>query len=244
MTNWPDKPLIRINRGKVDGDEIVNELAANRGDNEYVLFSTKHWHWMAAANCDMDSIDEWEEVTAVPTAALEEFKEAWKGFGMYDADGSQRVTDAITSILACLPANKPSALDQAVTRVKDADGRFLHRSHTPPERLAILLDEIASVLDKRTRKDSLHSVTRLCVEWANDVQPTVDALKRAKQMAESEEQAWHPESDEERYRGMAICAGQVSAGMGDTDTGLREALCLTAGRALAWAAEIIEEEGK
>ena len=242
--NWPTAPLIKVVRGKEYDEPVRDALAARSKDDEYLLATGPRAGNSILRKAPSDDIDDWEEVTAVPTAALEEFKEAWKGFGMYDADGSQRVTDAITSILACLPANKPSALDQAVTRVKDADGRFLHRSHTPPERLAILLDEIASVLDKRTRKDSLHSVTRLCVEWANDVQPTVDALKRAKQMAESEEQAWHPESDEERYRGMAICAGQVSAGMGDTDTGLREALCLTAGRALAWAAEIIEEEGK
>lgn len=239
MTNWPDKSLIRIKRGLKIQEEIRDELAIRNTNGNYV--TQKH----ALYSTGVDNvIDEWEEVTAVPTAALEEFKAAWKGFGMYDPDDSQRVTDAITTILSYLPADKPSPLDRAVTRVKDADGRFLHPSHTPHERLAILLDEIASVLDKRTRKDSLYVVTRLCVEWASDVQPAMDALKRAAQMAEGEEQVWHPESDEERYRGMAICAGQVSAGMGDTDTGLREALCLTAGRALAWSAQIIEEEDK
>lgn len=234
MTSWPDKPLIRIKRGLKIQEEIRDELAIRNTNGNYV--TQKHALYSAGA---YNEIGEWEEITAVPTAALKRLQDAFRGIDVIES-----LEPPLLEVLSYLPADKPSPLDQAITRVKDADGRFLRRSHTPPECLAILLDEIASVLDKRTRKDSLYFVTRLCVEWANDVQPAVDALKRAKQMAEGEEQAWHPESDEERYRGMAICAGQVSAGMGDTDTGLREALCLTAGRALAWSAKIIEEEDK
>lgn len=240
MTDWPTAPLIKVVRGRDLGELKENMIAARIDDTGNYIGA----RCVFAREVDRDSIDEWEEVTAVPTAALEELRKAWHGDGEYTPKGLKTLGDAMDPVLSCLPDDKPSALDRAVTRVKDADGRFLHRSHTPPERLAILLDEISSVLDIRTRKDSLHFVTRLCIEWANDVQPTVDALKRAKQMAESEEQAWHPESDEERYRGMAICAGQVSTDMGGTDTDLREALCLTAGRALAWSAQIIEEEGE
>lgn len=239
MSTWPDKPLIRVVRGREYDEPVRDVLATRSGDDEYLLATGPRAGNSILRKASSDDIDEWEEVTAVPTAALKRLQDAFRGVDMIST-----LVAAIQDVTSHLPADKPSALDRAVTRVKDADARFLHRSHTPPERLAILLDEIASVLDKRTRKDSLHFVTRLCIEWANDIQPAVDALKRAKQMAEGEEQAWHPESDEERYRGMAICAGQVSAGMGDTDTGLREAMCLAAGRALAWSAQIIEEEDK
>jgi hypothetical protein len=239
MTNWPDKTLIRIVRGREYDEPVSDVLAARSGDDEYLLATGPRAGNSILHKALSDDIDEWEEVTAVPTAALKRLQGAFRG-----VDVIESLEPPLLEVLSCLPADKPSPLDRAVTRVKDADGRFLHPSHTPHERLAILLDEIASVLDKRTRKDSLYVVTRLCVEWASDVQPAMDALKRAAQMAEGEEQVWHPESDEERYRGMAICAGQVSAGMGDTDTGLREALCLTAGRALAWSAQIIEEEDK
>lgn len=238
MTNWPDKPLIRINRGKVDGDEIVNELAANRGDNEYVLFSTKHWHWMAAANCDMDSIDEWEEVTAVPTAALEDFKAAWKGFGMYDPDDSQRVTDAITSILACLPANKPSALDQAVTDTKNIGARGILEDFPLNDRIALLLSAVNEVNTGEDRRYRLAWVVRLAYTWADLEAPDKDALQIIRNHAATGVGG--------RSESLAILARQVGGVAAAVSDGRspRAVLLALGARALAWAAEIIEEEGK
>lgn len=234
MTNWPDKPLIRINRGKVDGDEIVNELAANRGDNEYVLFSTKHWHWMAAANCDMDSIDEWEEVTAVPTAALEDFKAAWKGFGMYDPDDSQRVTDAITSVLSCLPADKPSALDRAVTRVKDADGRMIDAKSTQEDRLSLLLDALASVQSAARKTAPLTMVARICADWANLENPRRDSLEAARERTKVL-------SDPGSFIVLSALVGDVTTALCDNFSP-RHDLIDVAAYALAWAVQTIEEE--
>lgn len=234
MTNWPDKPLIRINRGKVDGDEIVNELAASRGDNEYVLFSTKHWHWMAAANCDMDSIDEWEEVTAVPTAALEDFKAAWKGFGMYDPDDSQRVTDAITSVLSCLPADKPSALDRAVTRVKDADGRMIDAKSTQEDRLSLLLDALASVQSAARKTAPLTMVARICADWANLENPRRDSLEAARERTKVL-------SDPGSFIVLSALVGDVTTALCDNFSP-RHDLIDVAAYALAWAVQTIEEE--
>ena len=236
MTNWPDKPLIRINRGKVDGDEIVNELAANRGDNEYVLFSTKHWHWMAAANCDMDSIDEWEEVTAVPTAALEDFKAAWKGFGMYDPDDSQRVTDAITSVLSCLRADKPSALDRAVTRVKDADGRMIDAKSTQEDRLSLLLDALASVQSAARKTAPLTMVARICADWANLENPRRDSLEAARERTKVL-------SDPGSFIVLSALVGDVTTALCDNFSP-RHDLIDVAAYALAWAAQTIEEEDR
>lgn len=236
MTNWPDKPPIRINRGKVDGDEIVNELAANRGDNEYVLFSTKHWHWMAAANCDMDSIDEWEEVTAVPTAALEDFKAAWKGFGMYDPDDSQRVTDAITSVLSCLPADKPSALDRAVTRVKDADGRMIDAKSTQEDRLSLLLDALASVQSAARKTAPLTMVARICADWANLENPRRDSLEAARERTKVL-------SDPGSFIVLSALVGDVATALCDNFSP-RHDLIDVAAYALAWAAQTIEEEDR
>lgn len=233
--NWPTAPLIRVIRGRDLGELKENMIAARIDDSGNYIGA----RCVFAREVDRDSIDEWEEVTAVPTAALEELKEVWKGFGMYDADGSQRVTDAITSILSHLPADKPSALDRAVTEVKGAKGTVLHLADFGPEgRLALLLGDLATLQAADHKTPTLAMIARTCIEWVNLTVPEGDALSEVKARVESD-------PDWGGFAVMASLAGDLAAGIDDGLRGDPEKYLLTIAQyALAWAAQIIEEEDK
>lgn len=235
MTNWPTAPLIRI----IDGHqarswEVAGVLAFRSLDGDYYIPGRGR-----LSVGDGDSIDEWEEVTAVPTAALEEFKEAWKGFGMYDADGSQRVTDAITSILACLPVDKPSALDRAVTRAKDIEGgRMIDADSTQEERLSLLLDALASVQGAARKTAPLTMVARICADWASLENPHSDGLAEIRSRAEG-----NPVRAD--FIVLSSFIGDIATSLDDgMSDGPRGDLIEMGWYALAWATQIIEEEDK
>lgn len=235
MTDWPDKPLIRI----IDGHqarswEVAGVLAFRSLDGDYYIPGRGR-----LSVGDGDSIDAWEEVTAVPTAALEEFKEAWKGFGMYDADGSQRVTDAITSILACLPVDKPSALDRAVTRAKDIEGgRMIDADSTQEERLSLLLDALASVQGAARKTAPLTMVARICADWASLENPHSDGLAEIRSRAEG-----NPVRAD--FIVLSSFIGDIATSLDDgMSDGPRGDLIEMGWYALAWATQIIEEEDK
>lgn len=243
MTNWPTAPFIRIIRGKVDGDEIADELAAHRGNGEYVLFSAKHWHWTVAANCYDDSIDKWEEVTAVPTARLKALKEAWWGPGGENTKWLRNVEDAMTPILDCLPADKPSAIDRAVTTVKDIAGDLLVDAETlPADRLSLLMDALASVQSTARKDIPLAMVARICVDWVQADKEEVVAVEQMRSRARS-----IPEvigSDPAKFLVLAGIVGETASMLGDGHPSVSGELINAGTYALAWAAQIIEEEDK
>ena len=111
MTNWPDKPLIRVLDGEVNEDGVEDELAYHVGDGAYALISEEHMDQTIALNAWGDMIVKWEEVTAVPTAALKRLQDAFRGI-----DVIEPLEPPLLEVLSYLPADKLSALDQAVTR--------------------------------------------------------------------------------------------------------------------------------
>lgn len=236
MTNWPTAPLIKVVRGREYDEPVHDGLAARTGDDEYLLATGPRAGHSILRKASSDDIDEWEEVTAVPTAALEEFKAAWKGFGMYDPDDSQRVTDAITTILSYLPANKPSALDRAVTRVKDADGRMIDAKSTQEERLSLLLDALASVQSATRKTAPLTMVARICADWANLENPRRDSLEAARERTKVL-------SDPGSFIVLSALVGDVTTALCDNFSP-RHDLIDVAAYALAWAAQTIEEEDR
>nr|DAX70060.1 MAG TPA: hypothetical protein [Caudoviricetes sp.] len=243
MTNWPTAQFIRIILGKVDGREIANEIAFRRASGAYTMISREYACVSATEGSHEDSIDEWEELTAVPTAALEEFKAAWKGFGMYDPDDSQRVTDAITTILSYLPANKLSALDRAVTRVKDIAGvRMIDAETLPAERLSLLLDALASVQSAARKTTPLTMVARICADWVQADKEEVVAVEQMRSRARS-----MPEvigSDPARFLVLAGIVGETASMLGDGHPSVSGELINAGTYALAWAAQTIEEEDR
>lgn len=111
-SNWPDKPLIRIIRGNFGDKDVSGGLALMTPAGNYRTGKAN-----VIANDRDDHIDEWEEVTPVPTAALKRLQNAFRGI-----DVIKSLEPPLLEVLACLPADKPTALDQAVTddkRVQD-----------------------------------------------------------------------------------------------------------------------------
>ncbi len=236
MTDWPTAPLIKVVRGRDLGELKENMIAARIDDTGNYIGA----RCVFAREVDRDSIDEWEDVTAVPTAALEDFKAAWKGFGMYDPDDSQRVTDAITSVLSCLPADKPSALDRAVTRVKDADGRMIDAKSTQEDRLSLLMDALASVQSAARKTAPLTMVARICADWVQADKEEVVAVEQMRSRARS-----MPEvigSDPARFLVLAGIVGETASMLGDGHPSVSGELINAGTYALAWAAQTIEEE--
>lgn len=236
MTNWPTAPLIKVVRGREYDEPVHDGLAAQTGDDEYLLVTGPRAGSSILRKAPSDDIGEWEEATAVPTAALEDFKAAWKGFGMYDPDDSQRVTDAITTILSYLPADKPGALDQAVKDAKNIGARGILEDFTLNDRISLLL---AAVRETHTGEDlryRLAWVVRLAYTWADLEDPSKDALQSICNRAGTEVG---------RCAGdlvtLARQAGDVAACASEKRSP-RPALIAIGARALAWAAEIIEEE--
>ena len=233
MTNWPTAPLIRVIRGKVDGTTIAEKIAMRTAEGNYAIGNR-----ICLDDYSHDGIDEWEEVTAVPTAALEDLKKAWHGDGEYTPTGFKTLGDAVDPILSYLPANKPSPLDLAVTRVKDAGGPMISGGDSNENRLSLLLDVLASITVATNKAAPLVTVARICVDWANVEEPHCDALR---------EIAGRAKSDPTRidFVGLTGFVGDIAASLDDgTNGGPRNDLLEMGHYALSWAAEIIEEEDK
>lgn len=119
MTNWPDKPLIRVVRGREYDEPVRDVLATRSRDDEYLLATGPRAGNSLSREASSDDIDDWEEVTAVPTAALRDLLEAWRGTGGENLKWLRNVEDAMDPVLSCLPADKPSALDRAANSKED-----------------------------------------------------------------------------------------------------------------------------
>lgn len=228
MTNWPDKPLIRIKRGLKIQEEIRDELAIRNTKGNYV--TQEHALYSTGA---YNEIDEWEEVTAVPTAALKRLQGAFRGI-----DVIKSLEPPLLEVLSYLPADKPSALDQAVTRAKDVGGPMISERDSNENRLSLLFDALASITVATNKATPLVTVARICVDWADLEEPYCDALR---------EIAGRAESDPARtgFVGLATFAGDIAASLDDgTNGGPRNDLLEMGHYALAWAAQIIKEEDK
>lgn len=229
MTNWPDKPLIRIIKG-YDSGKLREDLIA---------FKCKDGNSYRGDNCHIvrgyprDSIGAWEEVTAVPTAALKRLRDAFRGIYVIES-----LEPPLLEVLSYLPADKPSALDRAVTRVKDTRGPMISGGDSNENRLSLLLDALASITVATNKAAPLVTVARICVDWANTEEPHCDALREIEGRAKSDPTRFD-------FVGLASYVGDVAASLDDgTNGGPRNDLLEMGHHALAWAAHIIEEEDK
>lgn len=238
MSTWPDKPLIRIIRGAEYEEPIDGSLAVREDPGgEYFLVSGPRAKNTVDPTCTLtDSIDEWEEVTFVPTAHLKELKEAWHGDGEYTPTGLKTLGDAVDPILSCLPDDEPGALDRAVTRVKDIGGRMIDAKSTQEERLSLLLDALASVQSAARKTAPLTMVARICADWANLENPRRDSLEAARERTKVL-------SDPGSFIVLSTLVGDVTTALCD-DFSPRHDLIDAGAYALAWAAQTIEEEDR
>lgn len=101
---WPDKPLIRITRGR-SKDAPVEDVLARKACSGGVYIEVGGAGRDISRGCFRDSIDSWEEVAAVPAQLLRELSEAFEGLDGLSpvpvADG--RTIAAVRAVLAYLP---------------------------------------------------------------------------------------------------------------------------------------------
>lgn len=235
MTNWPTAPLIRIIKGVSAGESLAGVVAIKSNDFDSYRGCDVH---VVKGYID-DNIDEWEDMTPVPTAALEELKKAWHGDVEYTPTGFKTLGDAVGPILSCLTADNPDALDRAVTRVKEAKVETsLFVEFTPEGRLAILLSDIATLQASTHKMSTLTTIVRVCVDWVDIIAPGVDALSEVKARA-----GYDP--DWGGITTMAALAGGVAASLDDgMSGGVIKNLTTIAHYAFAWLTELIKEEAE
>lgn len=75
---WPDKPLIRITRGR-SKDALVEDVLARKAYSGSVYIEVGGEDRDFSRGCFRDSIDSWEEVPAVPARLLRDLEEALEG---------------------------------------------------------------------------------------------------------------------------------------------------------------------
>ena len=227
--DWPTAPLIRVIRG-LDLGELKENMIAARVDDSGNYIGAR---CVFTREADRDSIDEWEEVTAVPTSALKRLQDAFRGVDMVSS-----LVAAVQDVTSHLPADKPSALDRAVTDTKNIGARGILEDFTLNDRISLLL---AAVRDTHTGEDlryRLAWVVRLAYTWADLEDPSRDALEGIRNRAATEVGRCGGDLDT-----LARQAGDV-AGSKSEGRSPRSALIALGSRALAWAAEIIEEEDR
>lgn len=226
MTNWPNKPLIRIKRGLKIQEEIRDELAIRNTNGSYM---TQKYNLYSAGAYNV--IDEWEEVTPVPTAALKHLRDVFLGVELPLTQFA-----AIQQVISHLSADKPSALDQAVTMVEDMGGPMISAETLPADRLSLLLDALASVQDAPRKAAPLAMFARICVDWTDAESKRGDSLEATRRRVEAL-------SGLGDFIVLSALVADVITAMSE-NIPPRHDLIDAAVYALAWAAQIIEEEGR
>lgn len=233
MTNWPTAPLIHITKGSIGYSDIKNVIAVpatigNPTDGYYIVTGESAGR-SVLPNFNDDSIDEWEEVTAVPTAALKRLRDAFRGIYVIES-----LEPPLLEVLSYLPADKPSALDRAVTRVKDMGGPMISAETLPADRLSLLLDALASVQDATRKAAPLAMFARICVDWTDAESKRGDSLEATRRRVEAL-------SGLGDFIVLSALVADVITAMSE-NIPPRHDLIDAAVYALAWAAQIIEEE--
>ena len=235
MTNWPTAPLIHITKGSVGYSDIKNVIAVpvtiGTPTDGYYIVTGESAGRSVLPNFNDDSIDEWEEVTAVPTAALKRLQGAFRG-----VDVIKSLESPLLEVLSHLPANKSSALDQAVTKAKDAGAPMVDAETLPADRLSLLLDALASVQSTARKTAPLTMVARICADWADLENPRRDSLEATRERTKVL-------SDPGSFIVLSALVGDVTTTLCNNFSP-RHDLIDVAAYALAWAAQIIEEEGR
>lgn len=225
--DWPVGPIIRVRRATAFGGFHIRDAYAIRDAGGDYLVDGE-----ALLRDAGDRIYEWEEVTAVPTAALKYLRDVFLGVELPLMQFA-----AIQQVVSHLPADKPSPLDRAVTRVKDiADAPMVDAETLPADRLSLLLDALANVQSATRKTAPLTMVARICADWANLENPRRDSLEAARERTKVL-------SDPGSFIVLSALVGDVTTALCDNFSP-RHDLIDVAAYALAWAAQTIEEEDR
>ena len=225
MTNWPNKPLIRVVRGREYDEPVRDALATRTGDDEYLLATGPRAGNSILRKASSDDIDEWEEATVVPTAALKRLQDAFRGIDVIES-----LEPPLLEVLSYLPDDKPSPIDTVVKYAKrddcvskiDADcyvGRLL-RSMPSDTMRPEYLDLLRIVEDAAQH-----------LRWCGFLDPWAELADEAGALT-------LPKTEDGRF---ALLVKQIGAFLVHRGDGTAAAIGAVA---LAWAAQVIEEEDK
>ena len=255
MSNWPDKPLIRVLDGEVNGDGVADELAYRVGDGAYALVSEEHMDQTIARDAPGDTVVKWEEAAGVPVAELEALRSRLREFPL-----PERILSAAMAVTSHIPDPKPSPLDRAVARVeKMLDGRVTPPYTSPETYLSRLLGALAAYHDVEYSDDAvfrqqaartLVTVVQLCVGWVADISLVGSKLSSTGRVLEEVRARVESAPTVGGFPAMAALAGtaaewideagETGEGRGRLAVGLPEPLLTLAHYALARAAKRIE----
>lgn len=240
MTKWPDKPLILIKKGRESRLEVRDTVAVAtdidcKGEDYYLLNGSRAGCTIVRS-CSIDDIDAWEEVTAVPTAALKRLQDAFWGIYVIES-----LEPPLLEVLSYLSANKPSALDRAAALARELKGPRVTPDDTTSRRLAILLEAISFTHASPSKEVELTEIARTCADWLYIMNPNRVGLDDIETSAREIDRI--PDDEEKRYMSLTYRFAQAATLIGEGDHGGQEIMELGA-YALAWAAQIIEEEDK
>ena len=173
MFTWPDKPLIRIIRGREYGEPIGGSLAVREdpGGGYFLVSGPRAKNTVDPVCTRTDSIDEWEEVVPVPAADLERLRDEFRGSTL-----SERRLSALLQVTSHVKPPAASPLDRAVYRVETSLSESMTLSDTSSEEyVALLLRAISDFQDLEMDPASLEKeqvlarIVRLCVEWIAEI---------------------------------------------------------------------------
>lgn len=116
MSDWPTSPIIRVIKGAEDGDEISDTLAIRKSNGDYLLIDGPRTCRRIVHDVDCDSIDEWEEITFIPTGALKRLRDAYRGIDVIES-----LESPLLEVLSYLTANKLSPFTRAVKAAEEYD---------------------------------------------------------------------------------------------------------------------------
>lgn len=174
MITWPDKPLIRIIRGREYGEPLDGPLAVREDQGGgYLLVSGPRAKNTVSPACTLtDSIDDWEEVTVVPTAALKRLRDEFRGSSI-----SERRLAVLLEVTSSLKQSAPSPLDQAVARVSNLlEGPRTLLDTSPDGYLSQLLRSLSTLQEAEhepgpAEEEALATIARICVRWVAEIAP-------------------------------------------------------------------------
>lgn len=231
MTDWPTAPLIRIDKGSIHGSPIDGKFAVRTPHGGYGIDT----HFLPQGYFGA-RIDEWEDMTPVPTAALKHLRDVFLGVELPLTQFA-----AIQQVVSHLPADKSSPLDRAADLARKLKGPRVTPDDTTSRRLAILLEAISFTHASPSKVNELTEIARTCADWLYIMNPNHVGLDDIETSAEEIDRI--PDDEENRYMSLTYRFAQAATLIGEGDHGGQEIMELGA-YALAWAAQIIEEEDK
>jgi hypothetical protein len=174
MSSWPTSEFIRVIKGNRKYYGPIDPVYAFRCQGGSYLLLTDGPDEGHLSEERGDRIDSWEDAVPVPTTSLTKLRDAFRGVAAGSSGMEVGRLSSVLEVISHLPADKPSPLDRAVSRVKVLLRTPVLAPDAPSEKyLARLLGALATLQGAAPdlRPQVLVTVVQICVEWIAEVTP-------------------------------------------------------------------------